>query len=210
MSFAGLGEQLSYTRRAGMVAHIHGSRNVERISTLCWVCFHYSNRLWRTWTILSPASWVPTWPPRSFVRMNSPPLSWGSKTILTAVSIASACFAIPREYLSNIAALSIVAIGLAIPWPAMSGAEPCIGSYNPAQGSNGVGNPAKDAEGSSPSEPGMTLLSSERLSEGHRVSLALRDHRKDNNLHVSEKVLCQYNAVELSRISNHDHCSSIY
>lgn len=67
------------------------------------------------------------------------------------------------------AALRIVPMGLAIPWPAMSGAEPWMGSYSP----NVVlsvtldGGPARDADGKSPSEPGMTLASSERLHPTH-------------------------------------------
>ena len=40
---------------------------------------------------------------------------------------ASSC--IPNDSLSIIAVLSIEPIGLAIPFPAMSGALPCIGSY---------------------------------------------------------------------------------
>ncbi len=59
-------------------------------------------------------------------------------------------------------------MGLAIPLPAMSGAEPWMGSYNPAVGLKSVaegeeGAPAREAEGSRPSEPGMTLDWSERL-----------------------------------------------
>lgn len=62
----------------------------------------------------------------------------------------------------------MVPIGFAIPRPAMSGAEPWIGSYIPDVGLNDesegdAGAPARDAEGNKPREPGMTLVSSERL-----------------------------------------------
>jgi hypothetical protein len=53
-------------------------------------------------------------------------------------------------------------------FPAMSGAEPWIGSYSPdvglKEGEEGIeGAPASDAEGRRPREPGITLHSSERL-----------------------------------------------
>jgi len=74
------------------------------------------------------------------------------------------------EYLNSKAELRIVPIGLAIPCPAISGAEPWMGSYNPvvvlksgALKSEIVGAPAREAEGNNPREPGMTLDSSERL-----------------------------------------------
>ena len=61
-------------------------------------------------------------------------------------------------------------MGLAIPRPAMSGAEPWIGSYRPGvdlksgeRASATEGAPARDAEGRRPRDPGMTLDSSERL-----------------------------------------------
>ena len=68
------------------------------------------------------------------------------------------------------AALKIVPIGFAIPLPAISGAEPWMGSYKPdvawkfgEVASATEGAPARDADGRSPSDPGMTLDSSERL-----------------------------------------------
>jgi hypothetical protein len=66
------------------------------------------------------------------------------------------------------AALRIVPIGLAIPFPAMSGAEPWIGSYMPEVGLKegfeaNAGAPARDADGSNPKEPGITLVSSDKL-----------------------------------------------
>src|SRR6185312_15980221 len=47
-----------------------------------------------------------------------------------AWSIQSACFPRLNEYRSAIPNDAIIAIGLATPFPAMSGAEPCTGSYN--------------------------------------------------------------------------------
>ncbi len=69
------------------------------------------------------------------------------------------------------AALRMVPIGLAMPIPAISGADPCIGSYRPevglksAEGAEGA--PASDAEGRRPREPGITLDWSERLEIVH-------------------------------------------
>ena len=93
------------------------------------------------------------------------------------------------------AALRIVPIGLAIPRPAMSGADPWIGSYKPDVGLNEgeegtEGAPASDAEGRRPSEPGITLDSSERLaaktqvqnSAGVREIMKLTYHRTDFQL----------------------------
>lgn len=66
--------------------------------------------------------------------------------------------------------LRIVPMGFAMPCPAISGAEPWIGSYRPGVAFSAgleevaaVGAPAREAEGRRPSEPGMTLDSSERL-----------------------------------------------
>ena len=52
----------------------------------------------------------------------------------------------------------MVAIGLALPWPAMSGAEPWTGSYMPKFPS------ARLADGSMPMDPVIWLASSERMS----------------------------------------------
>ena len=49
-------------------------------------------------------------------------------------------------------------MGLALSWPAMSGAEPWTGSYMPKFPS------AREAEGSMPMEPVIWLASSERMS----------------------------------------------
>ena len=56
------------------------------------------------------------------------------------------------------AALSTMAIGLALSWPAMSGAEPWIGSNRP-----GPPDP-REAEGSMPIEPLSMAASSLRMS----------------------------------------------
>src|SRR5439155_10571907 len=76
--------------------------------------------------IRSPISFVPT----SFV-----PAEWMSRvrwprssTVSTAASIRSASAARPSEYRKSIAADRMAAMGLATPWPAMSGAVPCTGS----------------------------------------------------------------------------------
>ena len=56
------------------------------------------------------------------------------------------------------AADRMVASGLAMPWPAMSGAEPWLGSYRPCP-------PAfSEAEGSMPMEPVSMAASSDRMS----------------------------------------------
>ena len=107
-------------------------------------------------TMRSPVSFVLAVPPRSAV------LSPSSRTFRTAASIALAGFSSPREYLKSKAALRIVPMGLAIPLPAMSGADPCIGSYSPGVGlksgdDGDDGAPARDADGRRPKDPGMTL-----------------------------------------------------
>ncbi|CAM5263158.1 hypothetical protein RLIN73S_01618 [Rhodanobacter lindaniclasticus] len=64
----------------------------------------------------------------------------------------------PNEWRSNRAAERIAPTGLATPLPAMSGAEPWIGSYKPALPS------PSDADGNSPSEPASAAASSVRMS----------------------------------------------
>ena len=81
-----------------------------------------------------------------------------SSTASTAASTASASRAIPKEYRSIIAAERMVPIGLARSRPAMSGAEPWIGSYTPKESSRRL------AEGIMPIEPTIMLDSSERMS----------------------------------------------
>ena len=54
-----------------------------------------------------------------------------SSTRSTADSTAAAASSISSEWRSISATDPNVASGFAIPWPAMSGAEPCTGSYRP-------------------------------------------------------------------------------
>ena len=63
-----------------------------------------------------------------------------------------------RLYLNSIAKDKIAAIGLALFKPAMSGAEPCIGSYIPAPVS------FNDAEGNMPIEPTNCAAASDSIS----------------------------------------------
>ena len=64
----------------------------------------------------------------------------------------------PKENLNIIATLRMVASGLAMPLPAISGAEPWMGSYRPR-----VEAPSEE-EGIMPIEPVIWLASSERIS----------------------------------------------
>ena len=76
----------------------------------------------------------------------------------TARSIAAASSGNDSECRSRSAAERIVPMGLAMPRPAMSGAEPWIGSYRPRL-------PApSEADGHRPSEPGSIDASSVRMS----------------------------------------------
>lgn len=79
---------------------------------------YFFNRASKASMTLSPTSFVPLDPPRSFVLRPS------SNTFATAFSIRSASAPRPSEYRSIIAAERMVPIGLAIPCPAMSGADP--------------------------------------------------------------------------------------
>lgn len=77
-----------------------------------------------------------------------------------------------------------------MPLPAMSGAEPCMGSYRPGvglnEGEDGTqGAPARDAEGRRPRDPGMTLDSSERLKK-HKAHLKRCQNKIGNLLHITE------------------------
>ena len=69
----------------------------------------------------------------------------------------------PSDQRSSIAADRIVPIGLATSCPAMSGAEPWIGSYRPNVPC-AVRRSPSDADGSMPSEPASTDASSDRMS----------------------------------------------
>ena len=64
------------------------------------------------------------WPLAAMSAVKTP----SSSAACTAASTAAASASNPSEWRSSIAALKIVAYGLAMPLPAMSGAEPWIGS----------------------------------------------------------------------------------
>eukprot|EP00952_Eustigmatos_sp_NYUAD-ZCMA_P010162 41832-Eustigmatos_ZCMA.PRE.1 len=70
-----------------------------------------------------------------------------ASTCFTAASMRSAASGWSRLKRSIMAADRIVASGLATPLPAMSGAEPCDGSYRPLLFAS------SDADGSMPIEP---------------------------------------------------------
>ena len=64
----------------------------------------------------------------------------------------------PKAYFSIIATLKMVAMGLATPCPAMSGALPCTGSNTP-----GLPGRLSDADGSMPSEPVSCAAMSDKI-----------------------------------------------
>src|ERR1700674_507347 len=108
---------------------------------------------WRE-TSRSTALWmspVPCAPPRSGVRKSS--LMQSS----TACSITRARSSRCNEWRSSSAADRMAPYGLATPRPAMSGALPWMGSYNPAPLAPRL------ADGSMPSEPASTPASSLRM-----------------------------------------------
>jgi hypothetical protein len=76
----------------------------------------------------------------------------------TAASTRNASASRPSECRSSSATLSNVPQGFAIPRPAMSGADPWMGSYKPRRPSPSA------AEGSTPSEPASIEASSVRMS----------------------------------------------
>jgi hypothetical protein len=86
-----------------------------------------------------------------------------SSTAATAASIAAAASGWPSDQRSIIAAERIVPIGFALPVPAMSGADPWIGSYSPRRPCSVRASPS-DADGSIPSDPARTAASSDRMS----------------------------------------------
>jgi hypothetical protein len=71
----------------------------------------------------------------------------------------------------------------------------------------GSGAPARDAEGRRPSEPGMTELSSDRL-QGKVQSRSRRPRRR--HAHVTEQVFRDDDAVQLSRVGDHDHRGGVH
>ena len=91
------------------------------------------------------------------------------------------------------AKLRIEPSGLAMPWPAMSGALPWIGSYSAERLPSGRRGPS-DAEGSMPSEPVTIAAQSERMSP-NRFSVTITSnwrgiahelHRAVVDVHVGE------------------------
>ena len=69
----------------------------------------------------------------------------------------------PKLYSSIAATEPIAPSGLALFCPAISGAEPCTGSYSPTQAPDGFRSPM-EAEGSMPMDPASTAPSSLRIS----------------------------------------------
>ncbi len=94
---------------------------------------------------------------RSAVR--SPPASASA----TAASTALAAASWPSDQRSIIAEDRIVPSGLATSRPAMSGADPWMGSYRPWR-PWAVDRVPSEAEGNMPSEPAITAASSDRMS----------------------------------------------
>ena len=86
-----------------------------------------------------------------------------SSTSATAASIAAAASGWPSDQRSIIAADRIVPSGLARSCPAMSGAEPWIGSYRPCRPWAVCGSRATPTA-ACPSEPAITAASSDRMS----------------------------------------------
>ena len=98
----------------------------------------------------------------------------------------------PSDQRSIIAADRIVPSGFARSWPAMSGAEPWIGSYRPWR-PWAVSRVPSDADGSIPSEPAITAASSDRMSPNRfsvtRTSKRGRPLREDHRRGVHQAVL---------------------
>ena len=112
-------------------------------------------------TMRSPISTVPTEPPPPAISaVRIPP----SSVCSTASSTAAASSVSPSEYRSIMAMLRMDPMGLAMPFPAMSGAVPWIGSYIPTDGCPSTGTPARLADGSIPIDAPSTDASSVRMS----------------------------------------------
>src|ERR1700722_6327475 len=106
-------------------------------------------------TMAAPSSRVEALPPRSGVR--GPDLSASTRAI--APSTAAAAAASPR-CVSIIAAVQIWPMGLAMPFPAMSGAEPCTGSNIEGNSRSGL----MLAPGAMPIEPTTAGPRSDKMS----------------------------------------------
>src|SRR5262245_53275210 len=100
-------------------------------------------------TTASPASDVLAVPFKSAVTLPE------FKTASTAPFTAAASSFSPKLYSSIAATEPIAPNGLAVFCPAMSGAEPCTGSYKPTHAPEGFWSPI-DAEGSMPIDPAKT------------------------------------------------------
>ncbi|MNR13135.1 hypothetical protein D3C85_1295230 [compost metagenome] len=103
-------------------------------------------------TMARVASTVPRAPPRSAVTAPE------ARTAATAASIESASSSRSKLWRSIMAADRTMPTGLARSLPAMSGAEPWIGSNRPGPSA------PREAEGSRPMEPPSTEISSDRMS----------------------------------------------
>ena len=88
---------------------------------------------------------------KSFVKY--PSLSTSSTAFLIILESSG----LSRVYSNIIAKDSIIAYGFTIPWPAISGADPCIGSNIPVSLDN-------EAEGNSPIEPVNIDAASDKIS----------------------------------------------
>src|SRR5688572_3911859 len=84
-------------------------------------------------------------------------------TFSIAPYTADASFIRPKLYSSIAATDPIAPSGLALFWPAISGADPCTGSYSPTHTPDGFSAPI-DADGSMPIDPASTAPSSLRMS----------------------------------------------
>ena len=102
-------------------------------------------------------------------------------TACTDFSKASASLSRSKEYLNAIAKLNTVAIGFARPFPAISGAEPCIGSYI-ALISPSLFFAPKDAEGNNPKDPVSIEASMLTGSLGLLPSASLGAKNKDGEM----------------------------
>lgn len=170
---------------------------------------HCLRRPARTSTTLSPTWLVVFSPPRSLVRNPCPPAFSSSNTILTASSTCLASFSRPNEYRSMSAIERMVPIGLAMFWPAMSGAEPWMGSYSPGMREAPSGMPPSEADGRRPSEPGMTDVSSERMSPNKfsaagRRAVSLGEMRRSSKK-KSTRERTEDDAVQLPRVGADEH-----
>src|SRR5690606_16551968 len=117
-------------------------------------CVHYRRSCART---ASPKAFVASQPAVAGPAMSRvrAPLRNAATTAFSTVAAAASA---PRLCRSSIAALKIVPQGFARPWPAISGAQPGIGSSRPGPAS------PSDADGSSPIEPASIDASSVRMS----------------------------------------------